>query len=93
VPEQPTVRVGQVWEDTDKRHPGRRVQVVRLETVHLRVWSGTEMRYVTEDIPVAVCRRAGAPVLSRETRIRVDRFRPTSTGYRLVEDVLTEAAR
>lgn len=60
------VKVGQVWEDCDKRMAGRRIVVQRIEG-----------RY-------AVCRRQGWLSRSGMTRIRLDRFKPTSTGFRLV---------
>lgn len=63
----PDVRVGQVWEDIDKRGYGRQVHVVSVGDTHATV----------EDT-------VGKP---RRTRVRLDRFRPTSTGYRLVLDV------
>lgn len=58
------VRVGQVWQDCDKRMAGRRVTVVAAGPTHATV----------ED--------AGG----KQTRIRLDRMRPTSTGFRLVSD-------
>jgi len=70
------VRVGQVWADNDKRSEGRHVKVVFLDGTH--AW-------------VVRCSPTGrvftnARGNAAKTRIRLDRFKPTSTGYRLVED-------
>lgn len=69
----PTPAVGQIWQDNDKRGYGRRLRIVELDGTH------------------AVCElvvpRAGdllAAKPGRRTRIRLDRFRPTSTGYRYI---------
>jgi hypothetical protein len=68
------VKVGQIWKDYDTRyrgvHPGRLVLVVGLSD--------------EVDQAYAICRRCdteGQPLTKRETRIRLDRFRPNSTGY------------
>ena len=60
-----SVRVGQVWEDCDKRFR-RTVKIVTLTQTH-----------------AVVVRVTPTPRTTR-TKIRLDRFRPTSTGYRLV---------
>lgn len=63
---------GQIWQDNDKRGYGRRVRIVAIDGTH------------------AVCElytpRDGGGVTrpGRRTRIRLDRFRPTSTGYRYI---------
>lgn len=67
------VRVGQVWEDNDPRITGCRRQIKVLE---IKVKNGA--------IKAVVQHPSG---LGAKTRIRIDRFRPTSTGYRLVQDV------
>lgn len=61
--------VGQVWADNDWRQDGRQVRIDSLNETHADV------------TVVANChgRRTG-----QRTRIRLDRLRPTSTGYRLV---------
>lgn len=71
--ETPTVRVGQVWADCDRRCTGRTVTVLRLTT----------KRHQGRAVPAAEVRDSRG----NTTVIRVDRFRPTSTGYRLVKDV------
>lgn len=73
--ETPDVRPGQVWADNDKRSAGRHVRIDLVDETHASV---------------TTCDAQGNPspsVLSaRRTRIRLDRFRPTATGYRLVKD-------
>ncbi len=68
------VVIGQVWRDNDKRTLGR----------YLRI------RSIVDGF--AVCVRCDKDGLSRSTetrltQIRLDRFRPTSTGYVLEKDV------
>ena len=64
----PVVTIGQVWEDNDPRHFIKR-----------------QVEIVSLDATHAVCRTlTGVKDRMRETRIRLDRFKPTSTGYRLV---------
>jgi hypothetical protein len=77
------IRVNQVWADNDSRCRGRRtVRVVGFET---------------PDHALPNARRAVCEVLTgwdgevperpKRVRIQVDRMHPTSTGYRLIEDV------
>lgn len=74
----PDVRPGQVWADNDKRCAGRHVKVLEVTgQFGGRPWS----------VKVQPCNAAGAPVEGRVTWNRLDRFRPTATGYRLVQDV------
>lgn len=80
-----TVRPGQVWQDNDKRAYGRKLRVVDVDATHATVelvdprhWQNRS-RSIGDDDP-----RRAQP--GRQTRIRLDRFRPTSTGYRLIED-------
>ena len=78
-----TVKVAQVWADCDPRAAGRLVVVVavgrRQAEVALvdqrgRPWSG---------LPDGAEQRARP---GRRTMVRLDRFRPGSTGYRLVSE-------
>lgn len=66
------VRVGQVWADNDRRSEGRTVRV-----------DGDDARYAYCAVLTAVTPggRTG-----QRTRIALERMRPTSTGYRLLED-------
>lgn len=58
------VKVGQTWQDNDKRGPRRTGIVVLIEETHARVDWGPSI-----------------------TRVKLTRFKPTSTGYRLIQDV------
>lgn len=72
----PAVRPGQIWQDNDKRGYGRQVRVVETDSTHALV----ELHQPRQlHLPGA---KPG-----RRTRIRLDRFRPISTGYVLVQDV------
>lgn len=64
-----------MWTDNDKRSHGRKVKVVAVDDTHATV----ELY-----IPRGAGRLHAKP--GRRTRIRLDRFRPTSTGYRLVSE-------
>ncbi|MEU4296407.1 DUF6354 family protein [Kitasatospora aureofaciens] len=72
--EQP-VRPGQVWADNDKRNVGRTIRIESVDNTHATVTLVTASR---DDIQGARPKRT--------SRIRLDRFRPTSTGYRLIRD-------
>lgn len=67
------VRPGQIWADNDKRARGRQVRVEAVDDTHATVVLVVARH---EDILGARPKRC--------TRIRLDRFKPTSTGYRLV---------
>jgi hypothetical protein len=71
--ETPTVRPGQIWADNDKRSSGRKVRVLHVGETHATV---------QEEFPEGTAGRRKP----RQSRIRLDRFRPTSTGYRLVQE-------
>ncbi|WP_435059419.1 hypothetical protein [Streptomyces sp. bgisy060] len=68
---QPDVRVGQVWADNDKRSEGR---TVRVDEINVRY------AYCTVLTPPTPGGRTG-----QRTRIALERMRPTSTGYRLLD--------
>jgi hypothetical protein len=75
----PDVRAGQVWADNDSRSRGRTLRIDLIEKAEPPN---------TED--VAVCTVLTAPPsmpVGKQTRIMVRRFRPNSTGYKLVKDV------
>ena len=76
----PDVRPGQVWADNDPRCEGRTVRVERIT--------------VLRDTHVAICtvltkatRATMDRTVGRQTVIAVRRFRPNSTGYRLITEV------
>jgi hypothetical protein len=88
-PDTPEVRIGQVWADNDKRGYGRRVRVIAIEPAQP---GGPHKNPVPARAVVElVDARKNWPDTKpgRRTRIRLDRFRPTSTGYRLVSDAPT----
>ena len=75
----PEVKVGQIWESTDPRQEGRRLQVQHV----LYEGKFVIMRCIADTTGKE------APVKSqigKLTRIAVARLRPTRNGYRLVED-------
>lgn len=82
------VKVGQVWADNDKRAAARTLKVIRVE-------ADTRKGVAKPGEAVAVCEvltdrkdvAVGQSQVGRIVRIRVDRMRPTSTGYRLVANV------
>ena len=68
----PVVKVGQVWADNDKRAlKNRRLRVVECG----RRWAMCEVFYEHSLMPP-----------DRTVRVLIRRFRPTSTGYRLVSE-------
>jgi hypothetical protein len=73
----PDVRVGQVWLDNDKRTHRRSLRVVEVPS--LDVPNPGHVKVTVQD------------AIGRKYRIRLDRFRPTSTGYRLEQDVHTQS--
>ncbi|WP_442803620.1 hypothetical protein OG411_29815 [Streptomyces pseudogriseolus] len=73
--ETPTPAVGQIWQDNDPRTYGRKVRIVEIGETHALV----ELHQ-----PRGAGHNAAKP--GRRTRIRLDRFRPTSTGYRYLGD-------
>ena len=66
------VRVGQVWKSCDKREEGRGGDKEGRRLLVERIEGG-----------YAVCARFGLQE-ARRWRIRLDRFREISTGYRLI---------
>jgi hypothetical protein len=67
------VKVGQVWLDNDRGH---------VEDVRLGKRPQREVRILEVFRDVATCENVAT---GRKTSIRLSRFRPTSTGYRLKE--------
>lgn len=82
----PEVKVGQVWADNDKRAEGRKVRVVAVDTTHATV----ELIDLRGRAALRKPDERAEP--GRQTRIRLDRFKPTSTGYRLDTDAPDGAA-
>jgi hypothetical protein len=81
------VKPGQVWQDCDKRAYGRTVRVVDVDATH-----ATVELVAQRGRPARGHEDAQRAEPGRRTRIRLDRFKPTSTGYRLVQDTERRAA-
>lgn len=69
----PAPSVGQIWQDNDPRGHGRRIRIVSVTGTHALVESLSPRR--TRHLHAKPGRR---------TRIRLDRFKPTSTGYQYI---------
>jgi ABC-type phosphate transport system auxiliary subunit len=79
-----TVKPGQIWADNDKRAEGRTVRVERIEDGKAVCTILTNRDATQRDLD-----RGSAWVndmRGRTTRIALSRFKPTNTGYRLVQD-------
>lgn len=80
------VEVGQVWKDNDRRNKDRWLVVKHIEFGIMSRTATCAVYYVTE----ADRGQERPPTYWKEVRrvkIRLDRFRPTSTGYRLVSAI------
>ena len=86
----PTVRVGQVWADNDSRADGRTLRVDTIEhspggdVAVCTVLTNSHGQQERIDRPAAWDRPKDAR--GKQTRVRIDRMRPMSAGYRLVKD-------
>lgn len=72
------VRAGQVWADCDWRNEGRTLRVDALEGEK----AVCTVLTVKDGFPAA-----SGQFKARQVKILLRRFKPTSTGYRLVQDV------
>jgi hypothetical protein len=72
MPDTPHPAIGQIWQDNDPRSYSRKVRIVEITDTHAVV----ELHQPR--LPVSSAKPG------RRTRIRLDRFRPTSTGYRYI---------
>jgi hypothetical protein len=82
----PEVRPGQVWADNDPRSAGRTIRIDAIERSDTPY--AEDCAVVTTLTPARNVGRVG-----HQTRIAIRRFRPTSTGYRLITDTPTEETR
>ena len=71
------VKVGDLWADNDWRARGRVLQVASVTDSHATC--------------VVVANAPYSSSIGKLTRVRLDRFRPTSTGYRRVATVADAA--
>ena len=69
------VRPGQIWADNDPRAAGRLLRVDEVTETHAKVCVVNERGEPSPSI-----------LRARRTTIRLDRMRPTHTGYRLVSE-------
>lgn len=91
--DQVEVRVGQVWQDNDKREYGRKLRVVEIVNVHIPGQSSpTGVPHAVVELVAGRGVGYGQAKPGRRTRIRLDRFKPTANGYRLVQDAPMEDA-
>ncbi|MFF5261337.1 hypothetical protein ACFY4C_20535 [Actinomadura viridis] len=82
------VRPGQIWADNDKRAEGRTVRIERVDGDRVLC------RVLTNSTDTQAQLDAGSPWVrdrrGKTTSIRLDRFKPTNTGYRLIHDTTEE---
>lgn len=71
--ETPAPTVGQIWQDNDPRSYGRYLKITAVDSTHATVRQVALTPQIAAVLPG-----------TRATRIRLDRLRPTSTGYRYV---------
>jgi hypothetical protein len=80
------VKPGQVWADNDARSEGRTLRVESVEN------GKAVCTVLTNADCVNVDSAWQRDMRGTTTRISVSRFRPTSSGYRLVEDAASVSA-
>jgi hypothetical protein len=73
------VRPGSIWADNDSRSEGRTLRVERIE-------DGKAVCVILTNTDSANVSWQQRDMRGKTTRISLSRFRPTSTGYRLIED-------
>jgi hypothetical protein len=78
---QQKVDPGQTWADNDKQVEGRQI---RVDSIDGHFANCTVTQDAAPNPKTHVERPAGHTNVGQKTRIRLDRFRPTSTGYRLI---------
>ena len=73
--ERAEVKVGQVWADNDPRSVGRTIKVIAIGTHSARCETLTPVEGSSRDS------------VGKTRMVALDRFRPTTNGYRLIKDV------
>ena len=83
------VRPGQVWADNDVRCKGRTVRVAEVGplTAICEILTNSDAHQEYVDGVRSVAGYRPDDMRGMRTEIKLRRFRPTSTGYRLLEDV------
>lgn len=76
----PDVRPGQIWADNNPRSTGRKVRVEYVDS-----------RYAYVVVVDSRYQPWPSETRARHSRILLDRFRPTSTGYRTGYRLIAEA--
>lgn len=83
----PTVKPGQIWADNDPRMKGRTIRVDQI--ISKLPTSSSDLKLQARC--TVLTKVGGDPVdRPRTVDIAVDRFRPISTGYVLVQDPIDE---
>jgi hypothetical protein len=82
-----TVKPGQIWADNDPRSAGRTLRVERIEGTKAACTILTNATAVQAELDSSLrARRTTLDRRGRTARISLARFRPTSTGYRLLAE-------
>lgn len=88
-PAEPKVEVGQIWADNDPRAEGRTLRIAAIVDDHAECIIVTNPDYVQADLDRCEAKGKKAAWTTdrrgRLTTIKISRFRPTSTGYRLLD--------
>lgn len=78
------VKPGSIWADNDERSAGRTLRVERIEDGKAVCTILTNITVTQVELERGVKRLRD--MRGKTTRISLARFKPTSSGYRLVED-------
>lgn len=77
------VEPGQVWADNDWRNAGRTIRIDQIDATHATCTVLTNRTQAQEELDNSTGWSIDAR--GRTTRVLLRRFRPTTTGYRLVQ--------
>lgn len=91
VPNEVTVRVGQIWADNDPRNAGRtlRVDAVAAGKALCTTLTNADDQQRGLDGVGRLPKSWYTDRRGKQTKISLKRFKPNATGYRLVEDAPT----
>jgi hypothetical protein len=79
----PTPAPGQIWADNDWRNAGRTIRIDQTDDTHATCTVLTNRTQAQQELDQGTGWSTDAR--GRTTRVLLRRFRPTSTGYRLVQ--------
>jgi hypothetical protein len=84
----PTVKPGQIWADNDKRAAGRTLRVERVlgDKAQCTILTNTDVAQKQIDEYQGRACPWARDMRGKKTWISLARFKPTNTGYRLVQD-------